>query len=227
MNAGERPTVPMTQHSSTRIFQISCAILTRSGCFFPEAERYSSKARSIFRVVRLLALRAVRGIPAAKGMPSGTRPDRSAGRGVGRGTGSPTRPPSRTWRGAPRVAVLVKARLRSVSSRPRRCRFFPLLLDHLADLRERMNWPPRSSTRCASGLAVRPNAIALAVFLGQADLVQERVGLLQIQDRPLLPVLLPGLMVTSSAGAVEPAVPMPSQNASLSWSRSMPSERAA
>ena len=69
MKAGETPTMPMAQHSSTRIFQISLAILTLSASFFPAAERSSSKARSISGLSGFLPWAPLLAYQRAKGMP--------------------------------------------------------------------------------------------------------------------------------------------------------------
>jgi len=66
---GRHATIPMAQHSSTRIFQMSLAILTRSASFLPDADRRSSKAFSIsglsgfFPCWPLLAYQRAKGIP--------------------------------------------------------------------------------------------------------------------------------------------------------------------
>ena len=91
------------------------------------------------------------------------------------------------------------------------------------------NWPPSVMISMRSRpLPSRAQPVALGVLLGQPDLVEQLVGLLDVERGPELPVLGPGLYLLVSTGTTEPGVPVPSQNVSLIWSRSMPSdERAA
>ena len=63
----------------------------------------------------------------------------------------------------------------------------PLLLDHLADLRIRNELTAdRDHFEAQASLAVGAQPIPFGILLGQADLVEQLVGLLQIQDTPLL-----------------------------------------
>ena len=75
-------------------------------------------------------------------------------------------------------------------------------------------------------LAVGSQAVPFGVLLGQPGLVEQFLCLLRGRASTTLRAT-PGRGVGGpSAGATEPGVPTPSQNASLSCSRSMPSERA-
>ena len=66
----------------------------------------------------------------------------------------------------------------------------PLLLDHLGDLGVRDEGARRGQELDPEpSLAVDPEPVTLAVLLRETDLVQQRVGLLDVERRPLLPPL--------------------------------------
>ena len=103
----------------------------------------------------------------------------------------------------------------------------PLLRDHLGDLGVRNELP-------ADRDHLEPQPLPLpsrrrkpfGVLLVQANLVQQLVGLLQVERRPLCATPAPGCRSSRRPGAAEPGVPRPRQKVSFSWSRSMPSDSA-
>src|SRR5215471_20021458 len=72
----------------------------------------------------------------------------------------------------------------------------PLLADHLRDLRVLHELPAqRHDLDAEPALAVRAKPIALRVLLREPDLVEHLVGLLDVERRPQLPVLRPGVVL--------------------------------